>query len=181
MTEMIWTTMHIGGALPENRIEALTEAVHSDFSEHTADSPDHGHEDAIEEKRSVCFQGYVNYGDPDEVVAFCWQHDLPYWLHFEAKGGVTDGGIQVWAPGMEKALEETATSETYEPVATLDDMRRAKAAGLTLDQVIEKVERFDPNKVPPLTLGPSWIDDDGPEGDDIPLPETVVAARESAS
>ena len=150
MSEPTWTTMHIGGALPLNRIEELIEAIDGDFYEMAGDCSIGAVKAAADEAASMCVQGQVNHGNPQGVIAFCRANGLPYWLHFDA-GYEWDSGIQIWKPGNEKEDECPASAQGYTPTVDLSTLRIWAKAGLTLQHIIDNVARFESGAVPPLT------------------------------
>lgn len=150
MGESTWTTMHIGGALPANKREELEEAIRDDFHDLQSDGEDI--DPAVAEKRSLLVQGHCR-GEPDTVIAFCEDYSLPFWLHYDA-GTEWSAFINVWKPGMEKVSECAADSQDYKPVISLDALIHRAGKGATLASVVEYLSAFDPDKVPPLTIGP---------------------------
>ena len=154
MTEMTWTTMHIGGALPSNRIDELIERIHEDFVQDAQDAPESEDEvrAVVGKGESLFLQAHVNYGNPDAVVAFCIENNLTYWLHYDA-GPEWDSGIQIWKPDASTVPEECpASAQGYTPVVDLATMRIWEKQGLTLQHVIDETARFETDKVPPLTI-----------------------------
>src|ERR1700722_18880787 len=87
------TTMTIGGALPRNLIEALSDRIEQEFSERTDDNQDIVA--VAEAGDQLVIQGTTRYGDATAVVAFCVDHGLAYHLCWENSPGA-DAGVQYW-------------------------------------------------------------------------------------
>jgi hypothetical protein len=155
MTEMTWTTMHIGGALPADKIDDLIGAILEDFHEIANGPTQEDDEELVREAAgeaiSLLVQGQVNHGDPDAVVAFCQKHGLIYWLHFDA-GYEWDSGIQIWSPGADRIEEIGASAQGYSPMVDLSSLRIWADGGNTLQHFIDDASRFESHKVPPLTI-----------------------------
>jgi hypothetical protein len=169
MAEMTWTTMHIGGAIPENRIDELVEIISSYFHD-AQDIPED--EDAVRaviaKNESLFIQGSVNYGNPEELKDFCQQYGLPYWCHFDA-GYEWDAGINIWRPGFEKEEDCAASAQGYTPDVTLGELRLFAKQGETLADVIAHAERFTAEAVPPLTIGAPVADEAEAEVEEDPI------------
>lgn len=152
MSEVTWTTMHIGGPLPADKIEDLLDMIDGAFSEMAA-GPDDGNQvrDAVKAKESLFLQGQVNYGNPECVTTFCKEHSLTYWLHFDA-GCEWDAGIQIWKPGDEAEQECPASAQGYTPTVDFSTLQIWNRQGLTLQHVIDDTARFLSEAVPPLTI-----------------------------
>jgi hypothetical protein len=151
MAEMTWTTMHIGGALPASKIEELIDLLDcfSDAQEKPDDESDL--RDNIRENKSLLLQGQVNYGNPEELVNFCQDNKLPYWLHF-AHGYEWDPGIQIWHPDFPKVLECAASEQGYAPVIELAMLRANLKNGSTLADVVGGLEVYTSERCPPMTI-----------------------------
>jgi hypothetical protein len=154
MSEPTWTTMHIGGALPADKIEELIDRIHEDFVQEVQEAPESDDEirAVVSKGKSLFLQANVNCGNPDAVIAFCIDNNLTYWLHYDA-GYEWDSGIQIWVPGASAVPEECpASAQGYTPVVDLATMRIWAKQGLTLQHVIDETARFESEKVPPLTI-----------------------------
>jgi hypothetical protein len=64
---------------------------------------------------------------------------------------------------MEHAKEQTATCEGDQPALTMGQLQAFSEQGCTLAQVIETLDEFDSDKVPPLTIGPDYHEQDETE------------------
>ncbi|WP_439398547.1 hypothetical protein ACRQ5Q_14665 [Bradyrhizobium sp. PMVTL-01] len=152
MADTIWTTMHIGGALPSNLIEDFLDEIKTDFSYECQSAPDS--EDDIrvivKDRVSLLLQAHVA-GSPDNVIRFCKDHGMPFWVHYDA-GYEWESYIVIWRPSMVKEEECPASSQGYTPQADLADLRRWLAAGWTLERAVEEVSRFESSNVPALTI-----------------------------
>ncbi|UGY15213.1 hypothetical protein HAP48_0042930 [Bradyrhizobium septentrionale] len=161
MPDTTWTTMRVGGALPSDKIEALLEAIENDFSYECQEAPD-DEEDLraiVAKGESVKLQAHV-YGNPDRVVAFCKENGLPFWMHCEA-GYEWDAFISIWAPGMAKEEECPASGQGYTPQVDLSTLRTWAGNGILM--LIKDVERFESERVPPLTIT-EMVEDGEPFG-----------------
>lgn len=150
MTEMTWTTMHIGGSLPSDKIDDLIEAADC-FCNRDGDFDEKGIRLAANENRSLCMQGDVNYGNPETLIDFCQNNNLPFWLHF-GSGYEWDAGVQIWKPGDDGITEHGATDQGREPDISLQELRRAEKAGKTLSDVIADMARFENDWVPAIAI-----------------------------
>lgn len=157
MAEPTWTTVHIGGALPANLIEAFLDAADY-FYDCDGDFDEESIRAAASENRSLMLQGNVNYGNPEVLVAFCRKHGLPFWLHFDS-GYEWDAGIQTWRPGDDAVAEHGATDQGNEPEMSLQELRAAAKAGKTLADVIDHMTRFESDWVPAITIAPAIPDE----------------------
>lgn len=145
MGEMTWTSVCVGGAIPQNLIDELNEIVEEEFS----DLEDFDIAETIEAGQSVIFVGNVNYGNPEELLAFCHKHDLPYWHWFESGRGQWSSMIHVWRPGWDE--ERVVYSNTdYEPLADMKDIAEFGSVAVLLLWLHE----CKADAVPPLTMGP---------------------------
>lgn len=157
MTEMTWITMHIGGPLPENKIGELCEAIDEDFS---GNRPTEGWEAAIHTaiggNDTFFVDGEVNYGDADAVEAFCLEYGLTFHVHWDAKPGCFDAGCKVSGPDH---YQEGGADE-YGPTISLTELKDHRDQGRSVEQIIERLEPLNASNVPPLTLGPSWVDEE---------------------
>jgi hypothetical protein len=158
MSEPTWTTMHIGGTLPANKIEELLEWAENHFYDKDGDWTEEDVRIAANENRSILLQGQVNYGNPEGLVDFCQEIGLPFWLHFDA-GPEWDAGIQTWKPGGQ--VEEcSASAQGSEPVISLQELRRIlKDDVYDLKDTVENLALFESDKVPPITIGEPVADE----------------------
>lgn len=153
MAEDTWTSMEIGGAIPQNFITTLIDLVEEDFGDLEVSPEDAIHE-ALRDKTSVNFTGNVNYGNPDQVARFCQDHGLPYWLWCD-DGYEWASMIKVWRPGFEAELSIGADSQTREPLIGIGEIMRFES----LAKLKEWAETFTQGATPPLTDGQPKLSD----------------------
>jgi hypothetical protein len=73
--------------------------------------------------------------------------------------GVFDAGVTIWKPGMEHPERENADCSAGEPTMTLSQFVKAKNEGKSLFDIVAELERFLPDKLPPLSVSDKdWID-----------------------
>ena len=152
MGDTTWTTMHVGGALPSNKIEDFLDEIKTDFSYECESAPD-SEEDiraTVKDGTNLVLQAHVS-GSPDNVIRFCKENGMPFWVHYDA-GYEWDSYIVIWRPGMAREEECPASAQGYSPQVDLADLRRALKDGRSLEQVIEDTASFESAKVPPLTI-----------------------------
>jgi hypothetical protein len=151
MVEMTWTTMHIGGSLPASKIDELI-ALFDVFSD-AQEKPDDEAElrDNIAANKSLLIQGQVNYGNPDELIEFCKDNKLAFWLHFDA-GYEWDPGIQVWHPDFPAIIECAASGQGYAPVIELAMLKENLKNGSTLADVVGGLQVYTSEHCPPMTI-----------------------------
>lgn len=148
MTEMTWTTMHIGGPLSREKCHELEEIVNIEFNYRLVYDVERMAEKG---NKPLFLQGEVSYGNPDALLKFCQENGLTYWLHYDA-GHEWDSGIWVWKPGVEKKLMSSASAHYYVSMVYAGDLADYAEKGYTLQQVIDLMSAFDVEKVPPLTI-----------------------------
>jgi hypothetical protein len=144
MGEYVWTSIVIGGKLSRRTADKLAE-----FEQEFEDSGDV--KDAIKQSYAVCFQGEVNFGNPDELLTFCRVHKLAYNSSWAAKCGAFGSGMEYWFPDMEEPVQVDA-DEDCRAVITIRDLQNELKAGKTLAEVVGQFERADHRKIPPLEL-----------------------------
>jgi hypothetical protein len=149
---MTWTTMHIGGALPASKIEELVDLIDRYFYD-VQEAPENEADlrDNIRENKILFLQGQVNYGNPEELTAFCRENKLPYWLHFDA-GYEWDPGIQVWHPDFPAVIECAASGQGYTPVIELATLKENLKNGSTLADVVGGLQVYTSEHCPPMTI-----------------------------
>ena len=109
MGEYVWTSIVIGGKLSRKTADKLAE-FEEEFEEEFEDSGDVA--DAIKQKYAVCFQGEVNYGNPEELIDFCQKHKLAYNVCWAAKCGAFGSGMIYWFPDMKEPVEVDADEDS---------------------------------------------------------------------
>lgn len=115
MSEPTWTRIEIGGTLTSKQAKKLLEAIAEEFYEYTGATT----VNEIKKKDGNCWEGRVNYGEPDEVIAFCEKHNLTYSHHCEA-GPEWDATDTFWMPGMEgKDITQTSEAGHVVPINTI--------------------------------------------------------------
>ena len=105
MGEYVWTSVVIGGKLSRKTAKELAA-----FEEEFEDSGDVA--DAIKQKYAVCFQGLVNFGNPNELLTFCRKHKLAYNVCWAAKCGAFGSGMIYWFPDMKEPVEVDADEDS---------------------------------------------------------------------
>jgi hypothetical protein len=161
MAEMTWTTLAIGGHVPANKLAEFRELCDEYFGGFGAvDKPKDLIDRALRDGESVTFADTLDFGNADELEAVCKRWGLTYWKHWDAVGGQFDSGIEIWRPGMERAKEQTATCEQDQPALTMSQLQALAEQGHTLQQVIEMLDEFSATKVPPLTIGLDYHEED---------------------
>lgn len=154
MTEMTYTTVHIGGAIPQNLIGELEELISESFHDLYSDEPNV--EAAITAGTSFEVTGNVNYGNPEEVIAFCHEHNLTYW-HWCDSGCEWSSHIVIWCPEMKgKTSEVAADSQLYEPLVPLRTLMQFE----NLQDLRTYLLAHCSDAVPPLTAGPAKLTED---------------------
>lgn len=151
MSDTTWTTMHIGGSLPSDKIEEFLEAIKEEFSYEAQTRPDDEKEirEAVAKGESILLQAHV-VGQPEEVICFCQQNNLTYWLHYDA-GYEWDAGIEIWKPGADRVETCGASGQGYEPMISLQELRKLDSNTFVRETVAE-LARFEAERVPPLTI-----------------------------
>jgi hypothetical protein len=154
MAEDTWTSIEIGGAIPQNLIPELIDLVEQEFGDLEV-SPEDAIHDALRDKTSVNFTGNVNYGNPDEVCGFCQEHGLPYWLWCD-DGYEWASMIKIWRPGFEEELSIGCNSQTREPLIPIDAVMKFES----LAKLKAWAETFTQKATPALTEGPPKLSED---------------------
>jgi hypothetical protein len=155
MVEMTWTSLKIGGALPENMIDELAELIEERFHDQSED-PKHLIVTALHDGTAVEFTGNVNYGNPEEVVAFCHEHDLTYW-HWSDSGPEWSSNIVIWNPAMQDKISDVpADSQSYEPLVEMKTLMQFE----NLQDLRAFALAHTADAVPPLTYGPPKLTED---------------------
>jgi hypothetical protein len=150
VSEMTWTTFHIGGPLPHDLQDEFDEIVENGYWEDPDDV-----EEAIAKGRSFCLSGEANYGNDEELESFCQENGLTYWKHWDGKSGVFDGGIEIWKPGMEKEETCACSDDGGDPHISIGELRTAEQAGKSIGDLIAELDKFSMDAVPALTLAPA--------------------------
>lgn len=153
MAEDTWTSIEIGGAIPQNLIATLVDLVEEDFGDLEC-APEDAIHDALRDKKSVNFTGNVNYGNPDQICAFCQDHGLSYWLWCD-DGYEWSSLIKVWRPGYEEELTIGADSQSREPLIGIGEIMQFES----LAKLKEWAETFTQEATPALTEGPPKLSD----------------------
>ena len=149
MGEPTWTTMHIGGALTPDKIEELYAIADGEFSDRQFIA------DFLEQAQAgvepLMLQGFVNMGDPDEVIDFCKENGLTFWLHFDAGSG-WDSGIQVWHHGWDGVKQCSASGQGYEAVIAIEALKARVERGEAVADIIAEFNIFNESTIPAFTL-----------------------------
>jgi hypothetical protein len=123
MTEMTWTRMTIGGGRPltERQIEALAEALQSEFYDTDTEGAAGEIERCFVDGKALEFSGNVNFGNPERVCALCQGFGLTYSYRYEAGYEWTAGG-KYWSPECSDELDFDADNNG-EPMLSLAEVR----------------------------------------------------------
>lgn len=153
MSEPVWTTISIGGAMPRDGVDHLAEAYADDMNEPDTADVAAAVADAIEAGKPLHLAGMCNFGQPDMVSGLCRELGLPYSIHFEGYGADWSTSCAYWEPGRDRETE-CAASNDGEPVISVRAIRAALADG-TLAAVLDEAEKIAGEHLPPLT----WAED----------------------
>jgi len=123
----------------------------AEFEEEFEDSGDVN--DSITRADTVCFQGEVNFGNPDQLITSCRKDKLAYNVCWAAKCGAFGSGMIYWFPDMKEPVEVDA-DEDCRAVITIRDLQGELKEGKTLAEVVARFDRGDHKKIPPLELKP---------------------------
>lgn len=151
MGEYVWTSISIGGKGSHALIvDELPGAVAINFSgDGCGASIDEVIAGALANRTSATFQGECNFGQAEELTAFCRENGLAYHLSYAAVSGQFDAGLEYWAPGM-AAPETESASDDGEPMANLSWLQDQAKAGKTLADVLAALQPADVSNVPAL-------------------------------
>jgi hypothetical protein len=141
MGDRTYTTIEFTGDISEEQAAELVAEL-----EGQGCSPNnYGSEDLLEALKAgdSFYDMECNYATMEGVESWCGENEVGY-LKTWAAGGDYGPGIELWKPGM-KSSEQCASLEG-EPIATLDDLIKARDAG-KVDDLINNLKRF-------TTLGP---------------------------
>ena len=105
MGEYVWTSIVIGGKLSRKTADKLAE-----FEQEFEDSGDVN--DSITRADTVCFQGEVNFGNPDQLITSCRKDKLAYNVCWAAKCGAFGSGMIYWFPDMKEPVEVDADEDS---------------------------------------------------------------------
>lgn len=142
MGEYVWTQIVIGGKATRAVADELQEILEATFPEGAEDIS--GHMVASSER---------NYGYADEAEAFCQANALPYVLTWGAAGGCFGSGSHAWRPGMDGPLHVEATDNSS-PAIDLTELRQDAARGVTLAEIIARLEIADSDTLPRFEVEP---------------------------
>lgn len=119
MSEPINMTIHIGGSLPEKLLPDLLAIIDDQLIQAYIDV-EMELRDSSTKKQPANISGESNYGECDDLKAFCEEHNLPYIHHCEAEGEY-DASTSFWLPGMkeEKKLKSDQQGTNLVPAETV--------------------------------------------------------------
>jgi hypothetical protein len=103
MSEYMGMTIEIGGTLPAKHVEQFLKIINEDLSD--INGPDL---QKISGEKSITFYAQSNYGECENVKAFCRVHHLSY-IHTCQANDECDGTTVYWEPGMDDEEGSTAT------------------------------------------------------------------------
>ncbi|HPG04954.1 MAG TPA: hypothetical protein P5256_00425 [Beijerinckiaceae bacterium] len=149
MGEYVWTVLKIGGAATQPTLEKLQELLDEEFG--GGDNETDVVMECVTARSLIQAGGQRNYGNVDEILAFCQDHNLTVWASWDAAPGCFDAGIQYWKPGMID-VADASSNDDGEPCLTVDQLRTKLAEGATLEQVIDELALAESAAVPPIEL-----------------------------
>jgi hypothetical protein len=156
MSDYVFATIEIGGALPAALVGALLEAIKRDGAKADIglDEPEEVTEDFLWQAHRGkdtlrLMDENANYGAFPEVETFCRQHSLTYSRWSDAKHEY-DATQTTWQPGM-KDPANFLTNKDRELVAPLSQLEGYVRQGLTLEQVIDRL-KAKVVRVPPFEI-----------------------------
>jgi hypothetical protein len=100
MSEPIGMSIEIGGNLPDSLVEEFMSKLTNEISESTGPDTAKGLR-ATAGKKTIKWYGISDFGEVDNLKAFCKHHDLSFIHHSEAKYEY-DASIDFWIPGMKE-------------------------------------------------------------------------------
>jgi len=148
MGEYVWTIAKVGGKISRAAADELNELGIDAIGD---DAGDGGVNGAFEAKSSVFFHGECNYGNPEDFMTFCREHNLTYHVSYAAQPGCFGSGIYFWNPTMAEPKECDA-DDSGDPVVAYWFLEDALSKGLSLAGVVETLAAAHDKAVPPLEL-----------------------------
>lgn len=145
MGEYVCTTMVIGGRVTRATLEALAEQADDAFGGVELDDV----LCAVRNGSRLVVDGERNYGNADEMEAFCIKHELAYHLSWCAAPGALGAGAHYWRPGMAEPIDATMDDDGH-PVLNAVELRRYITDGKTLDDAIADLVAADSDATPIL-------------------------------
>ncbi|MEE9481801.1 hypothetical protein [Methylobacterium ajmalii] len=112
----------------------------------------------INDGRVVTSDGEASYDDYTELVHAAWDSDISVSLDVDGDHGYPSE-VHVWFPGMEAPERATGAGDSKAAI-DIADLINLAAAGLTLNMVISKYEKFDREPDPLMIDGAAATDDD---------------------
>ena len=116
MSEPIWMSIKIGGNLSKDLYEELTDLLKNTIAEVEWDTIK-----KLPKNVDNIFRGSSNYGECDDIKAFCETHNLSYIHKCEATAEY-DASISYWVPGMKEPAHSKAT-QSGEAVVPVEAIR----------------------------------------------------------
>lgn len=126
MAEYMGMTFTFGGELPAGLLKEFTKAISDDLSEINGPSDEEGLRKEAKRKKPIKLYAMSNYGECDDLKAFCKEHGLGY-IHTSEASTEYDGYIKYWVPGMKEEVSHFSTQggdptlpvETIHPLVVL--------------------------------------------------------------
>jgi hypothetical protein len=152
MGDRTYTQIEFTGEISEEQAEELVELLKAQGCETNSSA------NLLEglKQGDNFYDGECNYAQMEEIEEWCGANDVGY-LKSWMPGGDYGAGLALWLPGMGCAEECTSVEDS--PVATLNELKKARDAG-AVDDLIKRLEKF-------TSAGPSLkvlaVDDWTPE------------------
>jgi hypothetical protein len=121
MSEYMGMTITISGTLPASLIEEFLLEINDELSIETGPSTEEDLRKVAKRKKPIKWNAQSNYGQCDDLKAFCKEYGLSY-IHTSAASVEYDGTLQYWIPGMEEEGLFSA-SQSGDPMISLDTIR----------------------------------------------------------
>lgn len=122
MSEYMGMTITIGGTLPASLIEEFLKVINDELSIESGPSTEEDlRKGTKRKKKPIKWYAQSNYGQCDDLKAFCKEHGLSY-VHTSSACLEYDGTLQYWIPGMEEEGLFSA-SQNEDPMISLDTIR----------------------------------------------------------
>ena len=118
MSDLLDTTIYIGGKISKKLADQLFDNINDDFSEihEGPDSQDDFRN--YKSKEPIKWSGMSDYGYLDTTTAFCRKHKLSYHHYCEAKYEY-DGTVDYWAPEMNQIDSQGIYEDDFKDGYTL--------------------------------------------------------------
>jgi hypothetical protein len=121
MSEYMGMTVTIGGTLPASLIGEFLKVISDELSIESGPTTESKLRKETNRKKPIQWNAQSNYGQCNDLKAFCTEHGLSY-IHTSAASVEYDGTLQYWIPGMEEEGLFSA-SQSGDPMIYLDNIR----------------------------------------------------------